>query len=56
MDHYGNKWDTFLNRIITGDETWIYHFKQESKWQSMECKRPQLPSKKSSDACDPQEN
>jgi hypothetical protein len=35
-----------LPTIINGDETWFHHFKLESKWQSMECKHPQMPSKK----------
>ena len=44
--HYSNEWDIFLDRIITGDETWVHHYKPESKWQSMEWKHPQLPCKK----------
>ena len=27
---------TFLQRIVTGDETWVYHFEPESKKASME--------------------
>jgi hypothetical protein len=34
--------------IINGVETWFHHFKLESKWQSMECKHPQMPESKSS--------
>ena len=46
LDHYGNERDIFLDRIITGDETWVHHYKLESKWQSMEWKHPQVPCKK----------
>jgi len=28
--------DSFLNRIITGDETWCHHYEPQSKPQSME--------------------
>ena len=28
--------DSFLDHIIISDETWCHHYKQESKWQSME--------------------
>ena len=46
LDFYGNEWDIFLDRIITGDETWVNQYKPESKRQSMEWKHPQLPCKK----------
>ena len=46
LDRYGNKQDIFLNRIITGDETWVHHYQPESKQQSMEWKHPQSPCKK----------
>ncbi|PNF15535.1 hypothetical protein B7P43_G16529, partial [Cryptotermes secundus] len=46
LDRYGNERDVFLDRIITGDETWIHHCEPESKRQSMEWKHPQSPSKK----------
>jgi hypothetical protein len=36
----------FLDRMITGDETWSHHCEPESKWQSMEWKHRQSPSKK----------
>lgn len=32
------KGDAFLKRIITVDETWIYHFDPESKMQSSQWK------------------
>jgi hypothetical protein len=37
---------TFLNKFITGDEKLTHHSQQESKWQSMEWKQSQSPSKK----------
>ena len=30
----------FQRRIITGDETWLYHYDPESKSQSMEWRQP----------------
>jgi len=26
---------TFLDRIVTQDETWVHHFDPETKWQSI---------------------
>ena len=46
LDHYGNKRDIFLDRIITSDETWVHHHEPESKWLSMEWKHPQSSCKK----------
>jgi hypothetical protein len=46
LDHYGNKHDAFLNKIIAVDNTWIYHCELGSKHQSMEWKHPQSPGKK----------
>lgn len=41
-----NEGDSFLNRIVTGDETWIHYYEPESKRQSMEWKHPESPAKK----------
>ena len=46
LDRYGNDRDISLDRIITGDETWVHHYEPESKRQSMEWKHPQSPCKK----------
>ena len=46
LDRYGNERDIFLDKIITGDETWVHHYDPESKGQSMEWKHPQSPCKK----------
>jgi hypothetical protein len=32
--------DKFLDSIVTGDETWCYHYEPESKRQSMEWRHP----------------
>jgi hypothetical protein len=37
---------SFLDHIITSDETWCHHYKQESKRQSMEWRHANSPSKK----------
>ena len=42
--HHGDP--TFLERIITGDETWVYHFEPESKRRSMEWRHPTSPRTK----------
>jgi len=35
-----------LDRIITGDETWVHHYEPECKQHSVEWKHPQLPIRK----------
>lgn len=37
---------TFLTRIVTTDETWVFHYEPESKRQSMEWKHVTSPVKK----------
>ena len=37
LDCYDKDSDAFLDRIITGDETWAHHYEPECKWQIMEC-------------------
>jgi len=41
LDRYDKEGEAFLDRIITGDETWVHHYKPECKRQSMEWKHPQ---------------
>jgi hypothetical protein len=36
LNHCEAEGDSFLDRIITGDETWCHHYEPESKRQSME--------------------
>ena len=43
LDHYDKEGDAFLDRIITGDETWVHHYEPECKRQIMEWKHPQSP-------------
>ena len=45
LDCYANEGEAFLTQIVTGDETWVHHFAQESKRQSMEWKHPGSPVK-----------
>jgi hypothetical protein len=40
LDRYGNERDVFLDRIITGDETWIHHRSQRSSERNSSCLRP----------------
>ena len=37
---------SILERIVTGDETWVHHYDPESKRQSMEWKHPSSPAQK----------
>jgi histone-lysine N-methyltransferase SETMAR len=41
-----NEDPTFISRIITGDESWIYSYDPETKQQSSQWKSPQLPRAK----------
>jgi histone-lysine N-methyltransferase SETMAR len=46
LERYSREGDNFLNRIITGDETWVHHYEPETKWQSMRWKHTSSPSSK----------
>ena len=46
VDRCGAEGDHFLERMVTGDETWIHHYDPESKYQSMEWKHTHSPAKK----------
>lgn len=46
LHRYADEGDSFLNRIITGDETWVHYYEPESKRQSMEWKHPKSPTTK----------
>lgn len=43
---YAEEGAVFLDSIVTGDETWVYHFTPESKQQSMEWRHSFSPQKK----------
>ena len=38
--------DASLHRIVTGDESWVYHYEPESKRQMMQWKHPSSPASK----------
>jgi len=46
LKQYEAEGNSFLDRIITGDETWCHHYEPESKRQSMEWRHVNFPSKK----------
>jgi hypothetical protein len=46
LDCYGAEGDHFLERIVTGDETWTHHYEPESKHQSMDWKHRHSPTEK----------
>ena len=46
LNQYETEGDSFLDRIITGDETWCQHYEPESKRQSVEWRHMNSPSKK----------
>ena len=45
LEHYHSD-KTFLQQIVTGDETWIHHFEPESKRASMKWGHPTSPCSK----------
>lgn len=46
LQRYAEEGDNFLDRLVTGDETWVLHYTPESKQESMVWKHPQSPVKK----------
>jgi [histone H3]-lysine36 N-dimethyltransferase SETMAR len=45
LDAYDKDGDSFLDRIVTGDETWVKHVNCETKLQSMEWGHTKSPKK-----------
>jgi histone-lysine N-methyltransferase SETMAR len=43
---YAGEGKDMLNRIVTDDESWVYHYQPESKHVSMQRKHPNSPSTK----------
>jgi histone-lysine N-methyltransferase SETMAR len=43
---YADEGEDMLNRIVTGDESWAYHYQPESKCYSLQGKHPISPSTK----------
>ena len=48
LQRYAEESENFLDRIVTGEETWLLHYTPESKQQSMVWKHPQSPVRKNS--------
>jgi hypothetical protein len=46
LQRYEEHDEAFLSRIVTADETWVFHYTAESKTESMPWKLPQSPVKK----------
>ena len=45
LRRYRKEGDVFLSRIVTTDETWVFHYEPESKRRSMEWKHVSSPVK-----------
>jgi len=43
FDRFNKEGDEFLDSIVTGDETWVYHSTPESKQQFMTWRHPETP-------------
>jgi hypothetical protein len=43
---YADEGEDMLNRIVTGDESWVHHYQPESKRASMQWKHPSSTSTK----------
>jgi histone-lysine N-methyltransferase SETMAR len=43
---YETEGDTFLNNIVTGDESWVHYYDPENKRQSMEYRHKDSPAPK----------
>jgi hypothetical protein len=46
---YADEGEDILNRVVTGVESWVYHYQPESKHASMQWKHPSSPSTKKLD-------
>ena len=44
LARYNKEGEAFLQRIVTGDESWVHHYDPESKAQSMEYRHKTSPS------------
>lgn len=51
LSRYEQEGDTFLDQIITTDETWLFHFDPETKAQSQVWKTPNTPPPKKARVC-----
>lgn len=48
LERFETEEDSFLNRLVTTDETWAHYYEPENKWQSLVWKHPTSPSAKNS--------
>jgi hypothetical protein len=48
LNCHAREGDAFRHRIVTGDESWVYHYEPESKRRSMQWKHPSSPENKNS--------
>jgi histone-lysine N-methyltransferase SETMAR len=46
LSRYAEQGEVFSDSIVTGDETWVYHFTSESKQQSLEWRHSRSPKKR----------
>lgn len=53
LNAYHTRGDSLLDRIITGDETWVKHVNCETKLQSMKWGHTTFPKKKQKNVCKP---
>ena len=51
LNQYEAEGDSFLDRIISGDETWCHHYEPQAKRQSKEWRHVNSPSKKKFRRC-----
>jgi hypothetical protein len=50
LQYYKEYGEAFLGRIVTGDETSVFHYTPESEVESMTCKHPHSSVKKFQDS------
>ena len=48
IERFSTEGEAFLQRIVTGDESWVHHYDPECKAQSMEYRHKTSPSPRSS--------
>jgi hypothetical protein len=41
VSHYAHERDEFLDSIVTGEKTWVFHHNPESKQQSLQWRHMQ---------------
>lgn len=44
LKRFNDDQGTFIDRIVTQDETWVHHYDPETKMQSMQWKHPESPA------------